>query len=103
MSQTDLFHMESTLDDPKKEIETDAIFLFQELERQLSECLLEQQVEEDSTDGPFSFIKNLANRTQEEFDENIAKDGEKNHFIRSLTKIFIILLKTKVVSLDKIN
>ena len=77
--------------------------MFEELERQLGECLLEQQVEGDSTDGPFSFIENLANRTQEKFDEDIAEDGEKKHFIRSLTKIFIILLKTKVDSVDKIK
>ena len=31
MSLTDLFDMELILDDPKKEIEIDATFLFQEL------------------------------------------------------------------------
>ena len=40
---------------------------------------------------------------QEEFDGTIGGDGERKHFIRSLSKIFIILLNTKVDSVDKIK
>ena len=48
----------------KKDIEIDAPFLFQEMERELKEYLLEQQLEDDSTDGPFDFIENLTNRLE---------------------------------------
>ena len=63
----------------KKETQIDATFLFQELERELGEYLLDQQLEWDSTDGAISFIENLKNRIQEEFDETIGEDGEEKN------------------------
>lgn len=79
MSQSDLFDMEWFLEDEKKETQIDATFLFQELERELGEYLLDQQLEWDSTDGAISFIENLTNRIQEEFDETIGEDGEEKN------------------------
>lgn len=79
MSQSDLFDMEWFLEDEKKETQIDATFLFQELERKLGEYLLDQQLEWDSTDGAISFIENLTNRIQEEFDETIGEDGEEKN------------------------
>ena len=79
MSQSDLFDMEWFLEDEKKETQIDATFLFQELERELGEYLLDQQLEWDSTDGAISFIENLTNRIQDEFDETIGEDGEEKN------------------------
>ena len=79
MSQSDLFDMEWFSEDEKKETQIDATFLFQELERELGEYLLDQQLEWDSTDGAISFIENLTNRIQEEFDETIGEDGEEKN------------------------
>lgn len=79
MSQSDLFDMEWFLEDEKKETQIDATFLFQELERELGEYLLDQQLEWDSTDGAISFIENLTNRIQEEFDKTIGEDGEEKN------------------------
>ena len=59
--------------------------------------------EGDSTDGAFSFIENMTNKLQTEFDETIGKDGGEKQFIKSLTETFIILLNTKVDSVDKIT
>ena len=67
------------------------------------EFLLEQQVEEDSTDGAFDFLDNLTNRLQEDFDEIIGGDAEKKSFIRSLMRIFALLWNTKVDSVNKIK
>ena len=103
MSQIDLFDMEWNNNDQKNEIEIDSTYLFQEIERQLSEYLLEEKGEGDSTDGAFSFIENLTNKLQAEFDETIGEDGDRRHFIKSLTRIFAILLNTKVNSVDKIK
>ena len=62
--------------------------MFQEIEKQLSEVLLEKKGEEDSTDGAFSFLENLTNNIQTEFDEIMGESGEKKQqFIRSLTSI----------------
>lgn len=79
VTQSDLFDMEWFLEDEKKETQIDATFLFQELERELGEYLLDQQLEWDSTDGAISFIENLTNRIQEEFDETIGEDGEEKN------------------------
>ena len=67
------------------------------------EFLLEQQVEEDSTDGAFDFLDNLTNRLQEDFDKIIGGDAEKKSFIRSLMRIFALLWNTKVDSVNKIK
>ena len=82
MSQSDISDMEWVLDEDKKEIEIDVSFLFEEIEREFGEILLEQQLEEDLTDGPFDFIENLTNRLQEDFDEIIGEDTDKKSFIK---------------------
>ena len=82
MSQSDISDMEWVLDEDKKEIEIDVSFLFEEIKREFGEILLEQQLEEDLTDGPFDFIENLTNRLQEDFDEIIGEDTDKKSFIK---------------------
>ena len=77
--------------------------LFQEIEKELSDSLLEEKGKGDSTDGAFTFIENLANKLQTEFDETVGEDGEKRQLIRSLIRVFVILLNTKVDSVDKVK
>ena len=106
MSSGDLFGMELEWEEEKEEIEIDASFFFQEMEKELKEFLLEQQVEGDSKDGAFEFVSNLTNRIQEEFDEIIGQDTDKKSFIKLLMRIFAffcVLLNTKVDSVDKIK
>ena len=103
MSQPDLFEMEWGTINQKNEIEIDASFMFQEIERELSEYLLEEKSEGDSTDGAFNFIENLKNKLQTKFEETIGGDCQKRQLIRSLTRIFAILLNTKVDSVDKLK
>ena len=50
MSLCDLFDMEWGYAE-KEEVEIDASFLFEKMERELKEYLLEQELEGDSTDG----------------------------------------------------
>lgn len=103
MSQSDIVDIEWGFDEDKKEIEINAPFLFEEIERELGEFLLQQLLEEDSTDGPFDFIENLANRLQEDFDEIIGEDTDKKSFIKSLIRIFALLLNIIVNSVEKIK
>ena len=95
--------MELEWGEEKEEIEIDAPFLFQEMEKELKEFLLEQQVEGDSTDGAFDLLDNLTNKIQEDFDKIIGEDTDKESFIKSLTRIFALLLNTKVDNVDKIK
>ena len=49
MSQIDLFDMEWDINDQKNKMEINSLSLFQEIERQLSETLLEEKSERDLT------------------------------------------------------
>ena len=81
-----------------KELEIDAAFIFEKIEEELKECLLEQQVGGDSTEF-FNLPDNL--RLQEDFDKIIGFD--KKCFIKSLMCIFALLLNTKVDTVNKIK
>ena len=76
-SQTDLFDMEWYMDNAKNEIEIDAPFLFDKIEKKLKGYLLEEQPEGDSTDGPIQFRENLTNKIQKNFDKIIGDSVEK--------------------------
>ena len=100
MASIGLFAMEF---DNEGKVEIDVPFLTEEMEKELKQYLLEQQVEGDSTDGPFDLIESLTNRLQEDFDEIIGEDNNKKSFIKSLTHIFALLLNKKVDSVNKIK
>ena len=96
MSEIDLFEMEWSIDDKKNNPNINSLSLFQEIERALGENLLEEKSKGDSTDVAFTFIENLTNKLEIEFDKTIGEDDVKQQFIRSLTKIFIILKTLKL-------
>lgn len=77
--------------------------LFQEIEQELSQKLFNNESESDFTDGPLDFTENLVKNLQAEFDETLGESGNKRLFIRSLTKIFTILLSAKADSTEKIR
>ena len=103
MSSGNLFNMQLEWEEEKEEIEIHALFLYQETKKELKEFLLEQQVENDSTDRAFDLLDNLANKMQEDFDKIIGEDTNRKSFIKSLTPIFTLLLSTKVGSVNKIK
>ena len=78
------------------------ISLFQEIQQELSENLFKQRNDGHSTDGPVNFIENLTDNLQPEFDETLREDDNKKLFLRSLTKIFAILLSTRDGSVRQI-
>ena len=47
----------------------DAMLIFEEINRELEEYLLEKSIEADSTDGVFDFLEALSVKVQEEFVE----------------------------------
>ena len=103
MSSGNLFDTELDWREEKGEIKIDTPSLFEEMEKEINEFLLDQQVEGDSTDGTSNFLDNVTNRIQEEFDEIIEEDNDKKSFIKSLMHIFALLFNTKVDSVDKIK
>ena len=76
---------------------SDSTLIFEEIRKEAEEYLLEESDDTDSTDGIFHFLSTLSDKIQEEFDTN------KKHFFRALTRIFALLLNTKVDTPEKIK
>ena len=85
------------------DIKIDSTLIFEEIRKELKEYLLEQSVNSDSTDSVFDFLAMLSDRIQEEFDIIFEGDSNKKRFLRALTRIFALLLNTKVDMPDKIK
>ena len=85
-------------------VETNNILIFEEITRELEVYLLKVSNDADSTDGVFDFLTSLADQVQGEFEELL--DGytnKKKRFLRALSKIFALLLNTKVDPAEKIK
>ena len=54
-------------------------------------------------DGILDFLMTLSDSLQEEFDELISSDSDKKRFLRALSRIFALLLNTKVDKTEKIK
>ena len=95
MADTCLFDMEIDPEIP------DTPFIFENISQELEEYLLEEQVESDGEDGLFNTVESMTNRLQEDLDELIGDDTDEKRFIKSLTRVFAVLLNTKVDTVNK--
>ena len=86
----------------KADSNTDNTLMFEEVSRELQEFLLRENDNVDSTDRVFEFLAEISNQVQEEFDELLGQDTEKKHFPKSLSKIFALLINTKVNTAQRI-
>ena len=80
----------------------DTTRIFEEIHKEIGEYLT-GETDTDSTDDVFNFLENLTNRLQEDFDGLIGEDNDKKRFVKALTRIFALLLNTKVDTADKIK
>ena len=99
MSSDNLFGLEQIEVDNKN---FDTTRIFEVIHKEIGEYLT-GEIDNDSTDGVFDFLKNLTNRLQEDFEELIGDDNDKKRFVKALTRIFALLLNTKVDTTDKIK
>ena len=79
------------------------VALFQEIETELLDVLLEKDGSEsdDETDEPIKLIQNIVETVKKDFD-GIVEDGERKTFLNILTKIFETLLSVKADNIEKI-
>ena len=82
---------------------TDNTLIFEEIPRELEEFLLRENGDADLTDGIFEFLSKISYQIQEEFDELLGKDTDKKRFLKSLSKIFALLLNTKINTVENIK
>lgn len=79
-----------------------APYIIDTITEQLEGFILEE-VEADAEDGLFNIVEEISIRLQENYEELIGEDTDKRHFIKPLTRVFALLLNTKVDTVDKIK
>ena len=81
----------------------DTILIFEGIRKELEGYLLEESDDTDSTDGVLDFLAALSDKIWEEFEELLDGDSDKKRFLMVLTRIFALLLNTKVDMPEKIK
>ena len=77
--------------------------LFEEIKKELEVFLSKKNNDTDSTDSIFDFSSQISNSIQEEFDELLSGESVKKRFVKAMSKIFALLLNTRVDTADKIK
>ena len=55
------------------------------------------------TDGIFDFLSQISDSAQKEFDKRLSGDSNKKRFVRALSRIFGLLLNTRVDTAEKMK
>ena len=84
-------------------VETNSALIFEEIIRELESYLSRESNDKDSTDNIFDLLLSIFDSVQEEFDELVSGDSDKKRFLRALSRIFALLLNTKVNTAEKIK
>ena len=100
METDNLFDFEEDIEYPKKE--KLSVFLFQELEAELFDKILHTDEDLDQTDRVIDLTLHIVEKIKEEFEKFLQSDTEKKAILRTLTKIFTILLSVKAETPEKI-
>lgn len=83
-------------------VETNIVLVFEEITRELEAYLVRESSDQDSTDGVSDHFSSIFDAVQEEF-ELISGDDDKKRFLQALSRIFALLLNTKVDTAEKIK
>lgn len=75
--------------------------IFEEITKELEENLLRESDDTDSADGIFNFLTTSSDQIRGEFEELLDSNNNKKRFPRALSKIFALLLNTKVNAAEK--
>ena len=75
--------------------------LLEEINKEIEAFLAEKNNSSDSTDGVFDFLSLLSDSVQEKFDDPLSRDNDKKRFVKALSRIFALLLNTKVDTAER--
>ena len=84
-------------------VEYDGCLILEEITSNLEKYLKEESDDKDTTDGILDVITGLSETVTGEFEDLLEDDDDKKRFLKSLSKIFALLLNTKVGTADKIK
>ena len=77
--------------------------LFEEINKELKAFLTKETNDKEATDGIFHFLSTISDSVQEEFDKEVSVGSHKKRFLKALSRIFALLLNTKVDAVEKLN
>ena len=77
--------------------------LFEEFYKGLAAFLTKETNNKEVTDGIFDFLATIFDSVQEEFVKVVNDDNDKKRFFKALSRIFTLLLITKVDTAKKIK
>ena len=66
-------------------------------------CFWLWNIMQDGTDEIFYFLLTISDSVQKEFDQLVGGDSDKKRFVKALSRIFALLLNTKVDTAKKIK
>ena len=81
-------------------METGNALILEKINRELEAFLARKSNNKDSTNGVFDFLLPISDSVQEEL---ISNDSDKKRFLRALSRLFALLLSTKVDTAEKIK
>ena len=100
VSSNNLFELEQIV---VENTGADVTHVFEEIHKAMGDYLTGQGHDADSMNGVFDFLENLTSSLHEDLDKLIGEDTDKKRFFKALTRIFALLLNTKVDTADKIK
>ena len=77
-------------------------YLFEEIETELTNLIIDENSSEEETDGAFDIIGNIVENIRSEID-SFVENGNLKKFLYILTKIFTLSLNIKVDNSEKIT
>ena len=77
------------------------MWLFEEISKELEAFLTKETNNKEATSCIFDFLSAISNFVQEKFDTVVSGDSDKKRFLKALSKIFALLLNTKVGTAEK--
>ena len=70
---------------------------------EIEQFIMGENNNSDATDGAFEVLSAIAESIKEDFEKLIDTGRDKKKFIKTLSKVFALLLNTKVNTIDKIK
>ena len=77
--------------------------LFETINKELEAFLAKENNDKGVTDEILDFLATISDSVQQEFDELVSGDSDKKRFVRALSRIIALLLKTKVDTAENIK
>ena len=99
LNEENLFEMDFA--ETKTENSRLPTYLFEEIESELTNLIIDESSPEEETDGAIELIKNIVDNVRSEI-ENFVENEDLKKFLHVLTKVFTLLLNVKVDNSDKI-